>query len=239
MPQEFEGDLAGAVFWGVEMTGARFRDANMTGVRISHAWLLDVEVDAWIDRLVINGVDVTDYVNERDEWYPLRAKLRPEDPAGMRDTWALLEAEWERTTAAALRSEAVANESVDGEWSFVETLRHLVFATDKWLTLPVLGEPLAALGLPNRGSIDYPFPGLDLARTPGTDEVVAVRADRLAKVRSFLANVAADDLDREADVPENGPHPVRECVFTVFEEEFWHLRYARRDLARLGVTPEA
>ena len=32
---------------------------------------------------------------------------------------------------------------------------------------------------------------------------------------------------------ENGPNPVQECICTVFEEEFWHNRYALRDLAQL------
>ena len=36
---------------------------------------------------------------------------------------------------------------------------------------------------------------------------------------------------REVDVLENGPNPVRECLYTVFEEEFEHNRYAVRDLA--------
>lgn len=29
-------------------------------------------------------------------------------------------------------------------------------------------------------------------------------------------------------------NPLRECIFTVLEEGFWHLRYALRDLATLG-----
>ena len=33
------------------------------------------------------------------------------------------------------------HESVDGEWSFVETLRHLAFATDAWIRRAVLGDP--------------------------------------------------------------------------------------------------
>ena len=32
---------------------------------------------------------------------------------------------------------------------------------------------------------------------------------------------------------ENGMTPLRECIYTVFEEEFWHNRYALRDLALL------
>src|SRR4051812_42218845 len=138
MAEEFEGDLAGAVFWGADLSGARFRDVNLTGARISHAWLVDVDVDALVDGLVINGVDVTAYVNERDPWYPLRAMIRPTTPDGMRAAWAALEAEWATTIAQARTlSDEQTNESVGGEWSFVQTLRHLVFAMDKWFTAPV------------------------------------------------------------------------------------------------------
>src|SRR5262245_57416648 len=140
MPDEFAGDLTGAVFWGADLSGARFRDVNLTGASISHAWLIDVEIDALVDKLVINGVDVTAYVNERDPWYPLRAMIRPSDAPGMRAAWAALEAQWAGTVirAQALAEDAL-HESVDGEWSFVQTLRHLVFAMDKWFTVPILG----------------------------------------------------------------------------------------------------
>ena len=50
MPEEFEGDLAGAVFWGADLSGATFRDVNLTDVRISHAWLVNVDIDALVDR---------------------------------------------------------------------------------------------------------------------------------------------------------------------------------------------
>ena len=68
MPEEFEGDLNGATFWGAELRGATFRDVDLTGARISHAYVVDVEIDAKVERLVVNGVDVTDYVNEHDPW---------------------------------------------------------------------------------------------------------------------------------------------------------------------------
>jgi len=35
---------------------------------------------------------------------------------------------------------------------------------------------------------------------------------------------------------ENGTNPLLECIYTVFEEEFWHNRYARRDLAELSAA---
>ncbi len=234
MPEEFEGDLAGAVFWGADLSGARFRDVNLTGARISHAWLVDVDVDALVERLVINGVDVTDYVNERDPWYPLRTMLRPPDPEAMRATWAALEAEWATTIARALAlPDGALHESVNDEWSFVQTLRHLVFAMDKWFTAPILGEPFHPIGLPNSGSVDFPWPGLDDALTPSVAEALAVRAQRAARLRDYLASLSADELTRQVDVLENGTNPVQECLYTVFEEEFWHDRYATRDLAQL------
>jgi hypothetical protein len=235
MAEEFEGDLAGAVFWGADLKGATFRDVDLTGTRISHAFVVDVEIDATIDRLVVNGVDVTRYVNERDPWYPLRAMLRPDSPDAMRQTWATLEAEWEKTLAMvrALPEEA-RHESVNGEWSFVQTLRHLVFAMDKWFTAPVLGEGFDPIGLPNSGSVDFPWPGLEYDRTPSFEDALAVRTDRVSRFRDYLTTVDAADLDREIDVLENGPHPLLDCLHTVFEEEFWHLRYARRDLELLA-----
>jgi hypothetical protein len=234
MPGEFEGDLSDAVIWGADMTGARFRDVNLTGATISHAWLVDVDIDALVERVVINGVDVTEYVNERDPWYPLRAMLRPSDPEGMRRAWTALEDEWATTTARATAlPESRLHESVNDEFSFVQTMRHLVFAMDKWFTSPVLGEPFHPMGLPNTGSLDFPWPDLDLGAEPSVAEALAVRADRSARLHEFLASVSAGELEREVDVLENGPNPVRECVFTVFEEEFWHNRYARRDIEQL------
>src|SRR5262245_10922322 len=162
MPEEFEGDLTGAVFWGADLSGATFRDVNLTDAKISHAWLVNVDIDALVDKLVINGVDVTDYVNQGDPWYPVRAMLRPTDPAGMREAWAALEAEWDKTLSEAHTfPEERLQEKVNGEFSFVETLRHLVFAMDKWFTVPVLGGSFEPMGLPNTGSLDFPWPSLD------------------------------------------------------------------------------
>jgi len=126
------------------------------------------------------------------------------------------------------------HESVNGEWSFVQTLRHLVLAMDKWLTAPILGEHFHPLGLPNSGSVEFPWPDpLDYDRTPSMADVLAVRADRATRFRDYLERVAPTDLTRSIDVLENGTNPVQECIYTVFEEEFWHNRYALRDLALL------
>ena len=234
MPEEFEGDLAGAVFWGADLSGAVFRDVNLTDAKVSHSWLINVDIDALVDTVVINGVDVTSYVNERDPWFPLRAMLRPSHTDGIRTTWAALEAEWAKTlTRAHALPEDALYESVNEEWSFVQTLRHLVFAMDKWFTAPILGERFHPIGLPNTGSVNFPWPGLDYDLRPSVSDALAVRAERAGRFREYLASVAATDLTRPVDVLENGTNPVQECIYTVFEEEFWHNRYAQRDLAQL------
>lgn len=237
MAEEIEGqDLRDAVFWGVDLRGATFRDVDLSGARISHARLVDVVVDGFVDRVVINGVDVTEHVNAGDAWYPLRSMLRPTDPEGMWAAWQALEQAWAATIDRARRlGEAQRRQSVGGEWSFVETLRHLVFAMDKWFTVPILGEhAFHPIGLPNSGSVDFPWPDLDRGADPGFDEVLAVRADRAGALRGYLATLTPDELTREVDVLENGPNPVAECLLTVFEEEFEHDRYATRDLALLA-----
>lgn len=235
MPEEFEGDLAGSVFWGADLSGALFRDVDLTGARISHARLVDVEVDALVDGIVINGVDVTAFVNERDRWFPLRTVLQASTPAELQAAWAALDAEWATTVSLAEALPAPALEQqVDGEFSFVETVRHLVFALDKWFTAPVLGEGFHPMGLPNRGSLDFPWQGLEYGLAPTVAEALAVHADRRARVRDFLASVMAADLDGSVDVLENGANPLRACLQTVVEETFWHIRYAVRDLAKLA-----
>jgi hypothetical protein len=237
MPEEFEGDLTEAVFWGADMSGARFRDINFTGARISHSFVVDVDIDAFVDKLVVNGVDVTNYVNERDAWYPVRAMIRASDPDGLRTAWSALEEVWAPTIVRAQAlGEQKAQESVNGEFSFVQTVRHLVLAMEKWFSMPILGESFHPMGLPDTGSLDLPWPGLDYSVKPSLAEALAVRADRAATFRAYLADVDAADLPREVEVFETGKATVLECLQTVMEEEFWHNRYAQRDLTVLEQT---
>src|SRR5262249_27606162 len=102
MAEEFEDqDLSGATFWGVNLSDATFRDVNLTNTTIKGAWLVNVDIDAMIDKVVINGVDVTAFVNEHDRWYPLRSLLRPPDAAGMRTTLTALDDVWAATVERA------------------------------------------------------------------------------------------------------------------------------------------
>ena len=93
--------------------------------------------------MTVNGVDIGPLIDaELNRRYPDRAKMRPADPAGFREAWDTLERLWGQTVARARRLPPESlHESVDGEWSFTETLRHLAFATDAWIRRAVLGDP--------------------------------------------------------------------------------------------------
>jgi hypothetical protein len=95
--------------------------------------------------VTINGVDIGPLVNaELDRRYPDRAKMRPTDPVGFQEAWDVVEGLWNRTVERARRlSPELLHESVGGEWSFIETLRHLVFATDSWIRRAILGDPIS------------------------------------------------------------------------------------------------
>ena len=236
MPTEFEGvDLADAVFWGVNLRGALFRDVDLSGARVFHAQLSDVDIDGIVERLVVNGVDVTDFVNSHDAWYPLRTMLRPTDPAGILAAWDELDRRWVATCERAFAlGDAALNESVDGEWSFRDTLRHLVFAFDKWFALPLLGAAaFTPCGLPNTGSAGFDWPGLDREASPSVGEVLAITAAQSELFRRYVAAVDLDALPAEIDILENGAMPTMECFYVVLEETFEHLRYAVRDLTVL------
>ena len=97
-------------------------------------------------------------------------------------------------------------------------------------------EAIEHRGLAVLEHLDFSWPGLDYSVVPSLVEALGVRADRAAKFRAYLADVDAADLPREVEVLENGKATVLDCLQTVMEEEFWHNRYALRDLAVLERT---
>lgn len=233
MPDVFEGrDLSGAVFWGVNLQRTLFRDANLSGSQFFHTLWTDVSVDGVISRLIVNGVDVTGYVNAHDRWYPLRTQLEPATAAELRHSWAVLQQHWaELLDRVAAMPPDAALRSVNGEWSVRDTLRHLVFAMDKWFVVPFLGEHgFSAIGLPNSESQTFDWPGLDPNANPSFDEVLAVRADYCARFTRFIDALEFDTLPEITHILENGAMPTVMCFHAVLEEQFEHLRYTLRDL---------
>jgi hypothetical protein len=55
-------------------------------------------------------------------------------------------------------------------------------------------------------------------------------------VRRRTSRPSSRSVADSTNVPENGEAPTMMCVHAVLEEEFEHLRYMVRDLARLGLT---
>ena len=101
----------------------------------------DAEIDGLVTNLVVNGVEVMPYVEaELDRRHPVRLLIRSDEPADLREAWRQLRDDW-ATTTERVRSmpENSEHHGVDGEWSMVETLRHLVFVHDSWFRRCVLG----------------------------------------------------------------------------------------------------
>jgi len=238
-------DLRAAEFLDVDLRDARFVGADLSGVVMRGVEMRNVEIDApWLSNgetyLRVNGVDVIPFVEaELDRRFPGRADRRAADPEGLRAAWAAVERTWAATLerVAAMPAGTV-DVSVDGEWSFVQTLRHLIMATDVWLRRAILEveQPFHPLGLPYEGAEED---GLDMSvfttGTPSYAEVLEVRAGHVAMVRDFLATVTADQLAatrRNPWAPEQ-QETTRSCLHVILEEEWEHHRYAVRDLAAI------
>jgi hypothetical protein len=98
--------------------------------------------------------------------------------------------------------------AADGEWSFAQTLRHLILATDMWLGHAILrvAQPFHPIGLLCAGTDEEDGFDMSVFTTvpPEYAEVLEVRAGRVTMVHVIL------------------------------REEWEHLRYAVRDLASVG-----
>jgi hypothetical protein len=188
---------------------------------------------------------VTEYVDaELDRRHPERVQLRQiTDADGFRAMWDTIENLWSGAVARASQlPEDTRDERVDGEWSFTETLRHLVFITDAWLSRTVLDQerPYHPLGVIQSwyADADAAALGIDLAARPSYAEVLELRADRMALVRRTVDALADSDLARlctrnpAPGYPEE-PLVVAECLAVLMEEECEHYRFAVRDLTTL------
>ena len=232
--------LTDARFHDVDLTNARFHLVDMTGVVIRGAVLVNVDISGEIKNLRVNGVDVAPLVEEElNRRYPDRVKMRPADADGFREAWDVLERLWQHTVErAGTMAPELLHEQVEGEWSFIETLRHLVFATDAWVRRAILGEPTPwdRLGLPHDEMADQPAVPRDRGARPSLGEVLGLRADRTATVRQVIADLTDEKLAGMTEpviqpgYPEPESFTVRRCLQTILSEEWEHRLYAERDL---------
>lgn len=223
----------------VDFSGARLHSPNLGATRISDGWLHDADISGYIDGLRVNGVEVVPLVDaELDRRFPEHMKLRATDPLGLADAWAMIEEVWATTIARARTlAEPLLSERIDDDWSFVETLRHLNFATDGWLFRMVrhVPRPYHPWGLAGSFLTDPPRLGLDYRATPSLGEVLAVRRERMDAVNETMGALTSEELKRACVPPETTGHPtearsVLRCLHVILDEEWQHSRYANCDL---------
>jgi hypothetical protein len=235
----------GARFDVADLRGARFTDCDLTGVTIRDGCLVNVSISGYVSNVTINGVDVTDFVSaELDRRHPERVQFREGRNADdVRALWATIERLWADIGGRAGRLPTAAlAEQVNEEWSFEQTLRHLIFITDAWASRTVLDQPMPyhPLGLPQSWypAADAAALGIDLAAKPSYTEILAARADRMAVIRGIVAGLTDDGLGRPCQRSPAPGYPdeertVIDCLGVVMDEEIEHYRFAVRDLTIL------
>lgn len=234
-----------ARFEDQNLTDAEFRECDLTRARLIGVVMQDAVIDGLVSNLVVNGVEVSSFVErELDRRHPVRLLIRSDDPADIREAHRQLQSGWGETIERMRQmSPGSEHQRVADEWSAVETLRHLVFVNDSWFRRCCLGSTAAftGIGLASDFVHDQEEQGLDPSAAPSLDEVVAVRGEQAAELEGWLATATTRELEKPAPVPTRPGWPsyargksVLECLQVVLNEEFQHHRFCLRDLDILG-----
>jgi hypothetical protein len=236
---EFEG----ATFVRASFKGATLRSCDVSGVTMRSVEVGGLDIDShdlFFGTLIVNGVDVVPLVEaELNRQFPGRELQKAQTPEGLREAWVAVQSAWQTTVTDTPLD--LVDAHVEDEWSLAQTLRHLVLATDAWLRggIQRMPQPFHEIGQIFTGAERMGFDmSIFRADPPPYEEVLAVRAERQGLVTEFLATATPELLAEERDNPWGGGddwHPtVGDCTRVILEEEWAHLRYIRRDLARLG-----
>jgi hypothetical protein len=223
-------------FLDEDLNGAEFRECLMSDSRFIGVVMQNAEIDGLVTDLVVNGVEVTAYVEaELDRRHPVRLLIRSDDPAELREGWRQLRADWAATIARMRQAPGIEHESVNDEWSAVQTMRHLVFVHDSWFRRCVLAssESFTPMGIGPVGLEQ----GLDRGAAPSLDEVLVVREQQATELEAWLDAVTPEQLREPAPIPDDDRWPpyargrsVRQCLGTVLNEEWAHHGFCVRDL---------
>ena len=156
---------------------------------------------------------------------------------GLRAANANLRALWDATIERALRLEpSLLDERVGGEWSFIETLRHLVFVTDVWVGRVIEGKEASnhPWGMPPdhvpREAVGAL--GITVDVRPSVVDVLGVLDERGQQLDRVLAELTLDDLSRRCTMPQ-GEIEVVGALQVVLYESLCHNHFANRDLTAL------
>jgi hypothetical protein len=167
--------------------------------------------------------------------------LLADEPFPLAGAWHRVETMWTPTVDRARRLAPDALDArVNGEWSFLQTLRHLIFVTDAWVADVVLElpDPFDPIGLPPDFITNGTELGLDLAAMPTFAHVLACRARKMTLMRDTLELVTSDELARPCE-RFDGQFTALGAFQNVIFEEWAHHQYATRDLASLEESTEA
>ena len=233
---------------GAHIEHTDLRAISFHHVRFPGLELVDVEITGEIQDVTINGVDIGPLIEaELNRRTPDRAKMYPSTVEEFQEAWATLERLWTETEdrARALPPELL-HQRVRDEWSFIETLRHLGFASAAWCGRMALGDlaPWHPLDLPWDEAPGWDGIPWDRQARPLLGEVLVVRRTRQAMVRDVIAALTPEQLastvrQTEPGWPQLEDFPLAQCLFIVVNEEWHHRVYAERDLDALTATKES
>lgn len=119
---------------------------------------------------------------------------------------------------------------VNDEWSAVESMQHLVFVIDLWLSKSVQGhdDPFHPIGMPPH-FVPRALPGssIDPEASPTFDEARDVLRGRVGTFREYVDAVTQEELDRP-----NATHAetVAGALSVIFVEFTAHNHFINRDL---------
>src|SRR3954469_11752749 len=90
-----------------DLSGAEFRECDLSRSNLVGVVMQDAEIDGLVTNLVVNGVEVTGYVEaELDRRHPVRLLIRSEEPEELQHGWAQLRGDWTQTVARVRRMPA-------------------------------------------------------------------------------------------------------------------------------------
>ena len=232
---------AGTRLDDLDLSDVHLHSASFERAKLTDASFRGADISGDFEGARINGIDIEPVIQaELDRRFPDRVRLRSTDVDGLRGAWSMVDSLWAQATERVNRlPQDVQFRRVNGEWGFVETLRHLIFATDCWLFrgVQLISRPYHPWGLPWTG-VEPEWSrhiGIDTSLTPSLAEVLPVREEHQHAVRDALERLTHAELAEVRTPPDeeghpSGEHTVLQCLHVLLNEEWEHHGYAVRDL---------
>ena len=137
---------------------------------------------------------------------------------------------------AATYAEEDLQRGVDGEWSTVQSLRHIVLVIDLWLSRTIGGErdPFHPMALPPSFMPPKLFPdcSIDPDAEPTFEEAATVVRQRLEALDRYVDTLTSNEGELERAI-ESHARTVGGGLSVIFNELSAHDRFINRDLDQL------